>query len=224
MWTLAREPRWTELHLNAQNANGQLEVSWDGSAAQAVRAARGLLAVTEGDAYRDVKLGPAEIRAGKYTIPVAHSEIGLRLILYANGLGVAGDSLRLTTFPTSIAPPQTPAAIENRTELARAMPPEPERPSHPMVPPAIMHEVQPRIPEGIRARIREKIVIPVNVEVSEKGRVVRALADAQTGDGVHRYLADLAEKTAREWRFAPARTKSGERVASSKMIDFVFIP
>jgi hypothetical protein len=222
MWTLAREPRWTELHLNAQNANGQLEVSWDGNAAQSVRAARGLLAVTEGDAYRDVQLGPSEIRAGKYTIPVTHSEIGLRLILYSNGLGVAGDSMRLTTMPSPVvAPPQTPVAIEARTEVART---EPARPPHPIVPPAIVHEVQPRIPEGIRARISEKIVIPVNVEVSEKGRVVRALADAQTGDGIHRYLAELAQRTAREWRFAPARSQSGERVAASKMIDFVFTP
>jgi hypothetical protein len=60
------------------------------------------------------------------------------------------------------------------------------------------------------------------VEVSERGRVVHASAEDQSGDGVHRYLAERAAKAAREWRFVPARTRSGEHVAATKTIDFVF--
>jgi outer membrane biosynthesis protein TonB len=65
-------------------------------------------------------------------------------------------------------------------------------------------------------------VIPVKVDVSATGRVVRAVAESRDGDGVRRYLADLAQKAAREWRFTPARSGSGAAVAGSKRIEFVF--
>jgi outer membrane biosynthesis protein TonB len=43
-------------------------------------------------------------------------------------------------------------------------------------------------------------------------------------DGLQRYLADLAEKAAREWRFTPAKSREGASVASSKTLTFVFNP
>jgi hypothetical protein len=92
------------------------------------------------------------------------------------------------------------------------------------LPPAAVHEVQPAVSEGIRARMTEEVVIPVEVEVSERGRVVRATAERQSGDSVRGYLADLAQKTAREWRFTPAKTSEGVAVAGRKTIRFVFAP
>jgi hypothetical protein len=100
----------------------------------------------------------------------------------------------------------------------------PAEPESVAVPPSAVHEVQPQIPEGIRSRLAEQVVIPVEVEVNERGRVVRAVAETRNADGVRRYLAERAQKAAREWRFTPARTKAGEHVAASKTIEFVFAP
>lgn len=224
-----RAPRWTDLHLNARNNGGHLELSWDGSAPPAVEASRGLLALGEGTTHRDIELSAAEVRKGSFTLPTAGSEVALRLVLFAKGREVAGDSLRLATVPG--APPRPQAEISkppsndaDREVLPGTLPAEAARRSRPVVPPLIVHEVQPFIPEGIRSRIRNRTVIPVDVEVSERGRVLRAVAEPQSGDGVTRYLAEQAQKAARDWRFSPARTKSGTRVAASKTIDFVFTP
>jgi outer membrane biosynthesis protein TonB len=67
-------------------------------------------------------------------------------------------------------------------------------------------------------------VIPVKVDVSQEGRVVRALADIRTTDSLRRYLAAQAQRAARSWRFKPARTKTGARVAASTTLHFVFTP
>jgi hypothetical protein len=128
----------------------------------------------------------------------------------------------------TVRPVEIPKAIPSQTgEADRAAPPPASVPKPDLrvaAPPAAVHEVQPRVPEGIRSRITGPIVIPVAVEVNQQGRVLRAKAEAQTGDGVHRYLADLAQKAAREWRFSPARNRSGNPVAAGKTIRFVFIP
>ena len=90
--------------------------------------------------------------------------------------------------------------------------------------PAAVHEVRPRIPEGIRSRITSEIDIPVEVQVNEKGRVARASAESRDNDGTRRYLATQSVKAARQWRFAPARTAGGQAVAASKTLHFVFRP
>lgn len=92
------------------------------------------------------------------------------------------------------------------------------------VPPATVHEVQPKIPDGIRSRMTGEIVIPVEVQVDERGKVVRAVAKTRNVDSVSRYLSAQAQKAAREWRFTPARTGTGEQVAASKTLRFVFTP
>lgn len=221
-----RTAQWTDLRLNARNNGGHLELSWDGSAAAAAEASRGSLAVAEGATHRNIELSPAEIRKGSFALPTASGDVALRLVLYSKGREVAGDSLRVATIAS--APPNPAAEIpkppSNDADREAQPPAEAARRSLVAVPPLIVHEVQPFIPEGIRSRIRNRTVIPVNVEVSEKGRVLRALAEPQSGDGVSRYLAEQAQKAARDWRFSPARTKSGTRVAASKTIDFVFTP
>ena len=91
--------------------------------------------------------------------------------------------------------------------------------------PSEVHVVQPKIPDGIRARIAGPVVIPVEVEVSERGHVVKAVAEkGQSDDSVHRYLAEQAQQAAMKWRFRPARMTSGDRIAASKTLRFVFTP
>jgi hypothetical protein len=228
LWTLARAPRWTELHLDARPVAGKLEVSWDANAPRALDARRGLLAVTDGDTHHDLYLDSAQVRSGKYTYTPSHGNVALRLILYEKGLGVAGDAVRIAGIPNPAAPNVAPAAPETRPADAadRASPAEaPPAAATPVaVPPSTTHEVQPWIPDGIRSRLTGQVVIPVAVEVSDRGRVVSAVAETRNADGVRRYLAEQAQKAARQWRFKPARTKSGEQVAASKTIDFVFTP
>ena len=217
---------WTDLHLNARNNGGQLELSWDGSAKPSAEASRGLLVVGNGTTHRDIELSPAEIRRGSFALPSAGGDVALRLVLFRGGREVAGDSLRLATLASAPAASQAAIAKPPSNDADREVQPaiEPARRSSVAVPPLIVHEVQPFIPEGIRSRIRNRTVIPVEVEVSERGRVLRAIAETQSGDGISRYLAEQAQKAARDWRFSPARTKSGTRVAASKTIDFVFTP
>ena len=224
-----RPAAWTDLRLEARDNGGQLELTWNGSAPPAAGASRGLLSVGNGTAHRDIELGPAEIRRGRFALPASGGDVALRLALFAGGREVAGDSLRLATLASApptpqAATPKPPSNDADRDALPGTLPVEAARPSRVAVPPLIVHEVQPYIPEGIRSRIRARTVIPVEVEVSERGRVLRAVAEAQSGDGVSRYLAEQAQKAARDWRFSPARTKSGTRIAASKTIDFVFNP
>ncbi len=226
LWTDMRQPRWTELHLDARPVAGRLEVSWDANAPRALDATRGLLAVTDGDAHSEIALDPAQIRAGTYAYTPSHRDVAMRLILYAKSLGVAGDAVRVELANS----PAAPAPVPTPTEADRTVspPPPPAPPAETAaavaaaVPPAPLHKVQPRIPPGIRARISGQVVIPVEVEVSARGRVVRAVAETAEGDSVHRYLAEQAQEAARSWTFVPARTRKGAPVVASRTIQFVF--
>jgi hypothetical protein len=98
-------------------------------------------------------------------------------------------------------------------------------PARPVVfdPPAIRHAVQPEIPSGIRARITDRIVIPVRVRVSSAGKVVGAvLKGGEKMDGLHRYLRSTAAKAALGWTFEPAKTKEGIPIMAEREISFVF--
>ncbi len=86
-----------------------------------------------------------------------------------------------------------------------------------------VHEMQPVVSEGIRARIRGQIIIPVTVGISASGRVVSA-APQGNGDAVYGYLASRAAEAARLWRFEPARSRNGKALASTKTLHFVFTP
>ena len=107
---------------------------------------------------------------------------------------------------------------------APAAPAKPAKVEVAATPPVAVHELQPAVPAGIRARIGGEILMPVRVDVNERGRVVRAVAESRGGDGVRRYLADLAQKAAREWQFTPARSSSGAAVPGKRTIQFVFKP
>jgi hypothetical protein len=223
--TPSPKPRWAELHLDARPLGGQLVVSWDITVPRVLHATRGQLMVNDGGAQRKIELDSAQIRSGKFTYAPSSSDVGLRLILYAKDLGVAGDSVRVASVETpivaAVTPPPVPAAVASRAPAPPVVTPEPQ--ATVVKPPETVHEVQPTIPAGIRSRISEPVVIPVRVEVNKLGRVVRAAPEAQTGS-VRSYLADLAQKASREWRFRPARTSTGVAVAANKTIQFVFNP
>jgi hypothetical protein len=229
LWTIAREPRWVELHLDARPAGKQLAVTWDASVPQATTATRALLGVTDGGEHHDFELTPPQIRAGKYSYTPAHGDVALRLILYGKGVGVAGDAVRVSAIPNlvetasadrtaePVAPPAETAPSGAGTGTAPSQ-------SKVAVPPSTVHEVQARIPAGIRSRLQGETVIPVTVQINEKGRVTGATAVDRGGDGLHRYLAEQAEIAAKQWRFTPAKTSRGTRVASTKTVHFVFEP
>ena len=227
LFDLGRDRRGDLRTVDAKPAGRQLEVSWDASAPRAVNATRALLGVSDGDAHHDIELTPAQIRAGKYTYTPAHGDVALRMILYEKGLGVAGDAVRVAAIPNLV---EIPAEVKPATGADRAAAtPAPSSPSSPsasprprfVVPPSTIREVQPNIPAGIRSRIQDRVVMPVEVEINAQGRVTRATADV-SGDGVRRYLAEQAQKAAQQWRFTAARAKGGARVASSKTLYFVF--
>jgi TonB family protein len=228
-----RESRWTDLHLDARTEAGRLEVTWDATVPTVANAVRGRLNVSDGGVPRDVALNAAQVRAGKMSLPTSQPNVALRLVVYGDDGGAMGDAIRVALLPANIPMPEdrqtsaVPAAPPPQAQAKAAPAAQPPQPAHVAgiaIPPSTVREVQPRIPEGIRSRIGSPVVIPVEVQVSDQGRVVHAKAEASSTDGVQRYLAAQAQKAAREWRFKPARTKSGATIAASKTIQFVFNP
>jgi hypothetical protein len=201
--------QWAELNLDARPAAGKLQITWDANAVRSVSATRGALTISDGNSQQEIELGPAQVAAGTYDYAAERPDLTIRLTLSAGHRTVASESTRLTSsVPTAPPPAPAVAAPALSTELA----------------PSAVHEVQPRVPEGIRSRLTGQIMIDVDVTVSDHGRVIRAKAKAPGSDGLRRYLAGLAETAAREWRFTPARTRDGNPVAASKTIQFVFTP
>jgi len=218
--SLYHTPRWEPIGLDASPDGARLVFTWDTNASPVRAAASGRLNVTGGGVSRDIGLDVGQIHAGKYIYTPAHDNMLLRLTL-DGPYGAVSEAVRLRTVTAANAPNPAQSAPAGEADRSASPPPAPS-PSNVAAPPAVVREVRPRIPEGIRARIDLPIVIPVEVEVNSQGRVVHASANKQTGDSLHRYLAEQAEKTARQWRFRPGRTKSGARVASNKTIQFVF--
>ena len=220
----SRASRWVDLHLDARPVDGLLELRWDAKPQQ-LAPTRGRVEVTDGESRRDIELGPEQLRSGKFTYAPSNQDVRLRLSLYAKELAIAGDTVRVK----AVALPAKLPAHENTVAAAPTPPPQAAPPvasaTHVAVAPAEVREVQPRIPEGIRSRIASPVIIPVEVEVSARGDVTRAVAArSPSDDGVRRYLAEEAQSAARKWRFRPARTAAGENVAASKTLRFVFTP
>jgi hypothetical protein len=239
------EPRRAGLGLHARHTGSGLTVSWNRSAAPVLEASRGSLSIEGGGGQKEIELSEAEIRTGAFDYEGSGGDLSIELKLYGRG-APAAESIRVLKFATAAADPEPPVepAVDPVTAAPVESPVEPpvpvERPAkppvierasretlrktaEPAVPPAVLHQVQPGIPAGIRARIRDRVIVPVTVHVSEAGRVTRAVPQPG-GDGLHRYLAGYAGMAARWWRFEPARTRSGDRVAATKTIYFVFTP
>ncbi len=225
LWILAREPRWAELHLDAKPTAAGLELSWDRTAAPVARAARGTLSITDGSDRRTIELSAAEVRDGRFFYHAMHPEVLFRLHVYGDELQSSGDTLRYMSSVREVlpAPVTAAAAVPRMTSGADRAAPARTGPLTAATPPAVLDEVPPQIPDGIRARIEGRIVIPVDVAVSRSGKVTAATSDAE-GDGLHRYLAEQASAAVRSWRFTPARAKNGEPVPGRKTVYLTFAP
>ena len=226
LWKLARAPRWTELRLDAVQTPSGLELNWDRSAPAVLHASRGVLVVTDGPVRQRVALDAPAVRAGRFSYQPRHTDVSFRLELFDGALADSGDSLHVLSLaapPPAAAPAQAkpPAHPPELAAVARKGIAEREEPASPLSPPTVLHEVQPGLPSGILARIHGRVVIPVEVTVSASGKVTRAVAESD-GDSLHQYLAARAERAAHLWRFAPARSRSGKRVAGTKTVYFVF--
>jgi hypothetical protein len=224
LWTLAREPRWAELHLDAQQTADEMEISWDRQVPLVVHAVRGTLSITDGPAHKNIELTTTEIRRGKFSYRPSHPEVLFRLKIYGDGLQTSGDTLRFVSVAQPVAGRPLSKRAEPDADRAETVRP----PVRPLVaaiamPPAVLDEVQPTIPESIRARIEDHIVVPVQVEVSASGKVTFSAAEGD-GDGLYRYLAEQSAVAARRWRFKPAESVNGSPVAARKTIYFDFTP
>lgn len=221
-WIAPREPRWTDLRLDARPVGELLEVTWDPQAPRALRASRGLLSITSGAQRREIILNAEQILAGKYSYGPSHGDVALRLSLFKDDRGVAGEMARVSSIPSAPVPvvPAVRPGEADRTTSA----PAPRPVVGIAVAPSPLSEVQPSIPAGIRSRLTDQVVIPVLVKVNDKGAVVKADAEKQGKDGLRNYLVEQARKAAMEWKFNPARNKAGANVAGFKTIRFVFAP
>ena len=241
LWKMAHEPRWIPLHMSAVRDQFGLHVKWDRSLAAVQRASRGVLRISDGPTERNIDLGPDAIRAGLFAYEPVHPDVRFRLELSEGLVAAVGDSLQVVGLPAPAAPAAQPAIARAPAPAPAPVPAEPSRPrERPVVarpsvasadrvqaPPAntpleAVHEVQPDISSGIRARISGRIVVPVEVTVNASGKVTRAVARGE-GDGLYRYLAARAQRAAYLWRFRPPRGKNARRDgAVTTEIRFVF--
>jgi hypothetical protein len=227
LWNMARAPHWAPLRLDAQvSSTGAIGLTWDGASAAARDASRGVLGIEDAAGSHTVALAPDQIRSGQYTyFPGAagnNAGVLFRLEFFGATLGAAGDSLRVVARPQTVAAQQ--AKPQHREEAAdRAVPRSAAEPhaANVAVQPEPLREIRPDIPPGIRARIADRVVIPVEVKVTPAGRVSSAAAKG-TGDDLYAYLAGRSTQAARQWRFAPARTRAGKAVAAARTVYFVF--
>uniref|UniRef100_Q02B84 TonB C-terminal domain-containing protein n=1 Tax=Solibacter usitatus (strain Ellin6076) TaxID=234267 RepID=Q02B84_SOLUE len=216
LWAISRQPRWVELYLDAKPAADAqaLAVTWDAAAARSTGATHALLGVNDGSVHRDIPLSTAQLQLGRYLYAPANRELELRLVLYGNGPALSGGSLRLEPAPSlaaAAAPPSMNSAPANAAPPTAAAEPRSTGTRK------AVHEVQPSIPAGIRARLNGTVDIPVTVKISPKGLVTSAYAPS-VPDGIRAYLSHEAVRAAHLWRFAPS---SG---SSEKTIYFTFAP
>ena len=227
LWTMARAPRWRPLGLNALMAAGTIHLGWDAGLRPVRDARTGVLTINDGTAEKRITLTPEQVRTGKFDYRPTASDVLFRLELAGSDMQSAGDSLRLMAEAPQAAagvhPPspaaRTPETSADRTDHEGAEP----RPANVAVLPEPLTEIHPDIPPGIRARIRDRVVVPVEVKVTAAGRVTAASAHGGSGsDGLYHYLADRAAKAARQWRFSPARSTNGKPVPAARTVYFVF--
>ena len=248
LWTIARAPHWSDLKLDARRRpGGDLELTWDATAPAATLATRGVMMVTDGNDRRNLELSPQQVHGGSLVYRPSHPDVLFRLQLYGGGMRPSGDSLHVLSAPPvpvqqaaarpsqpvpqpvqPAAPPSkavAPGSAVARNQADRAgsnRTPAPERPLAATAPEPI-HQVQPQVPAGIRSRIETRMVVPIQVKVNKDGRVVEAISPGD-GTGLYRFLAEESVRAARQWRFTPAKSTSGQAVEGRKTIEFVFSP
>ena len=226
LWTMARAPRWAPLGLTAQMSPGAIHLAWNPNSHPAHDAARGVLDIDDAGSHQRVSLTAAQVHAAAYEYRPASADVLFRLELYGGSFAAAGDSLRVVSPPPAAAAaskaPSNPAPLPER-EADRTL--AGSSPTNAAWLPEPLREIHPDIPSGIRARISERVVVPVEVKVAVSGKVTSASirgAHAVSGDGVYQYLAASARQAAMQWRFSPARNKSGKPIPAARTVYFVF--
>ena len=176
-----RDGHWKELRMDARPSGELVEVRWD-AGSQGQSATRGHLEVTDGASHREFDLDGDQLRSGTLTYQPISGDVEFRLSVYAKSSEIAGGMVRLKAIAR---PEANPAIAMAATE---ASPPEQvsgdtkggaDRIAGPEVAaaPTEIHRVTPGIPEGIRSRMAGPVIIPVQVEVNRRGKVVRAVAE-----------------------------------------------
>ncbi|MCC7157596.1 MAG: hypothetical protein IT161_23660 [Bryobacterales bacterium] len=120
----------------------------------------------------------------------------------------------LAPSATPAAPPESPAPA--------VQPPPAEAPASDAkvaVPAQAINQVEPHIPDGVRARISGQMEVPLRVSIDRTGRVTRVQAPEQ-GDSLYQFVSNSAIKAVRQTRFQPAKGADGKPVASVKTVVF----
>jgi hypothetical protein len=229
-WTLERQPRWAPMGLDATASGRELLLIWDSAAPVIEQASRGVMSVTDGSAQSQIPLTAAELRGGKLSYLPSNTNVLFRFLVYDAGNRASVDSLRVAnlhlTEPTSAPRPVAAQPPPAPSPVVAAQPP-PTTPPDDAAPggtPAVARrEVQPDVPAGIRARVRVRTVVPVQLRINASGQVTGAAAKGAR-HGLDRYLAGQAVKAARRWSFVPAHSRNGRAIASVKTVEFVFLP
>jgi len=219
-WTLQRQPRWAPMGLDVTAAARELMLSWDSTSPAIEQASRGVMSVTDGSAQKQFPLTAAQLRGGKLSYMPSNTNVLFRVLVYDADNRASGDSLRVANLHLT-EETSTPAPVAAHPALAPpTMSPDEAAPGGtPAVP---RREVQPYVPAGIRARVRVRTVVPVQLHIDASGRVTDAAAKG-AGDGLDRYLADQSVTAARHWSFMPAQS-NGRAIASVRIVEFVFLP
>jgi hypothetical protein len=206
--------------LDVTAAARELMLSWDSTAPAIEQASRGVMSVTDGSAQKQFPLTAAQLRRGKLSYMPSNTHVLFRILVYDADNRASGDSLRVADLNrTGETPAPAPVAAHPALPPPTTSPDEAAPGGTPAVP---RREVQPIVPAGIRARVRERTVVPVQLHIDASGRVADAAAKG-AGDGLDRYLADQSVAAARHWFFMPAQS-NGRAVASVKIVDFIFLP
>jgi hypothetical protein len=217
-WTLQRQPRWAPMGLDVTAAARELMLSWDSTSPAIEQASRGVMSVTDGSAQKQFPLTAAQLRGGKLSYMPSNTNVLFRVLVYDADNRASGDSLRVANLhPTEET--STPAPVAARPAPPTTTSDEAAPGATPAVP---RREVQPYVPAGIRARVRVRTVVPVQLHIDASGRVTDAAAQS-AGDGLDRYLADQSVTAARHWSFMPAQS-NGRAIASVRIVEFVFRP
>lgn len=237
-WDAQQRARWARLGLDAVPGPSGVEVTWDRQSPALLGASRGVLDIIDASASkpgvtRQMELDAQALSQGRLYYPSAGGDVLFRLHLYSSGLAGAVESVRVVgkargrgTIPAALTasappPPEVPAAAPAKPAPAPEAAPPVQSAVLAATPAEVIHETQPEVPEGVRARITEPITIPVLVEIDERGHVTRAAAQGD-GDGVYRYLAAKAAIAAQSWVFRPAKTAAGVATTAHQTIYFTF--
>jgi hypothetical protein len=224
-WQSARNEWPAPLGLDIRQTQDGVEVSWDTSSRAVRKAGRGTLSIIQDGSRKEFELDADTVHGGSLPYKASGKDTLFRLTVYGPEMQTVTESFRMVAMaqpppPAAADEPQPQAQMETEAPAAEPSAPRPQSVAA-AVPPVAVHEVQPGISEGIRARIQQPVVVPVDVEINASGTVASAVPQGG-GDALYRYLAERAAGAARAWRFQPARSKNGTPVPSNKTLYFVF--